>query len=398
MAQAQPQFPPVPGNDVQQKGYGLWSNPGWVIDTDGELREDVLFVSEGGFPRTFIRKEASMSFTHAVLDTAFGGTDTLRRLDMTLVGAEALYPDALGSSAKIEERHFYLPHCGPTGVTNVVGYNRIVYPNVYPLIDLWVFSGTLGQKLMFVIWPGADPKDIELEFTGQNDLGLDVNGWLKILLEDKWITLPQPVAYQFDASNTIIPIPWTVEYEPQGNSGIVTLEYDAYNPALPLVFLIGPPALGGPSYAEVGLCWSTYHGDNGLDRALDVKTDEVGNIYVPGTTSSTLSQFPANPGITLAASGNVVAYMTRFDADHQLNWTLVYGGNVLSSSATATAIAIREDPDRHIFLVGQTSANDLWYMANGVAYIDSMSTSTSSKGFIFEIREPLTTSRTPRGC
>lgn len=387
MAQAQPQFPPVPGNDVQQKGYGLWQNTGWVIDTDSQLREDVLFVSGGGLPRTFIRKEATISFTHAVLDTAFGGTDTLRRLDMAVVGAEALYPDALGSSAKIEERHFYLPHCGPTGVTNVVGYNRIVDPNVYPLIDLWVFSGTLGQKVMFVIWPGGDPTKIALRFTGQNQIVEDFNGWLKLLLEDKWISLPEPVAYQFNQSNTILPLPWTVDYQPEGNSGLVHLIADGYDPTKPLVFLAGPPAMGGPSYDEVGLCWSTYHGDNGLDRALDVRTDVDGNIYMAGNTSSTLSQFPADPGITLAASGNVVAFMTKFDYQHQLNWTLFYGGNVLSSPTTAAAIAIREEPERHIFLVGQTSANDLWCMANGAAYIDSMGPSPYSKGYILEITE-----------
>lgn len=386
MAQAQPQFPPVPGNDVQQKGYGLWQNTGWVIDTDSQLREDVLFVSGGGLPRTFIRKEATISFTHAVLDTAFGGTDTLRRLDMAVVGAEALYPDALGSSAKIEERHFYLPHCGPTGVTNVVGYNRIVDPNVYPLIDLWVFSGTLGQKVMFVIWPGGDPTKIALRFTGQNQIVEDFNGWLKLLLEDKWISLPEPVAYQFNQSITILPLPWTVDYQPEGNSGLVHLIADGYDPTKPLVFLAGPPAMGGPSYDEVGLCWSTYHGDNGLDRALDVRTDVDGNIYMAGNTSSTLSQFPAYPGITLAASGNVVAFMTKFDYQHQLNWTLFYGGNVPSSPTTAAAIAIREEPERHIFLVGQTSANDLWCMANGAAYIDSMGTSPYSKGYIFRLQ------------
>ncbi len=378
----------MPNDDVQQKGYGLWSNPGWVIDTDGELREDVLFVSEGGFPRTFIRKEASMSFTHAVLDTAFGGTDTLRRLDMTVVGAEALYPDALGSSEKIEERHFYLPHCGPTGVTNVVGYNRIVYPNVYPLIDLWVFSGTLVQKVMFVMWPGADPKDIELEFTGQNDLGVDLNGWLRILLADEWISLPQPVAYQFDSLNTILPLLWTVEYEPQGNSGIVTLEYDAYDPALPLVFLIGPPPMGGPSYEETGLCWSTYIGGNGNDITNDVETDADGNVFITGNSKSDFLTFPAGPGLTYSISGNEVVFVTKFDADYLPQWSAFLGGDVLSTSWTySNAITIREVPNQRILIGGQTTEQDFWTIDNDPAFFSDDFIGLFGMGFLAEFDE-----------
>ena len=384
MAQSPPVFPPVPNDDVQQEGYGLWSNPGWVIDTDGELREDVLFVSEGGFPRTFIRKEASMSFTHAVLDTTFGGTDTLRRLDMTVVGAEALYPDALGSSEKIEERHFYLPHCGPTGVTNVVGYNRIVYPNVYPLIDLWVFSGTLGQKVMFVMWPGADPKDIELEFTGQNELGVDLDGWLRILLADEWISLPQPVAYQFDSLNTILPLLWTVEYEPQGSSGIVTLDYESYDPTKPLVFLIGLPPMGGMTYDEVGLCWSTYVGGDGTDHANDVETDDAGNIYATGYTTSSFLTFPGFPGLVSSVSGNRVAYLTKFDGAYQLEWTAFLGGDVLEPTFTESgSVAIREGADQRIFIGGTTTSQNLWTIPNGAASYDPDYSGTNPLGIGF---------------
>ena len=386
-AQVAPQFPPVPGNDIVRDNYGLWANTGWVLDTDGELRPDVQFVSEGAFPRTYIRRDATISWVLTTLDTASGGQDSLRRLDMALVGETSTQPDAIASSAKIQEKHFYLPHCGTTGVTHVAGYNRIVYPDIYPHIDLWVFSGALGQKVMFVVWPGGDPDDIVLDFTGQNELFEDLDGWLKILLADKWISLPQPVAYQFDQNNTIQPLLWTADYTPIGNNGIVTMEYDAYDPTKPLVLLIGPQAMGGGSYEETGLCWSTYVGDNGTESALDLRSDKDNNVYMAGWTSSTLIQFPADPGLNLAQSGNNVAFMTRFDATHDLNWTVFYGGQVGTSAAEGHAIAIQEAPMKRIFLAGHTNANSLWTLPNPPAYFDNANNNSTSKGFILELTE-----------
>lgn len=261
--QVTPAFPPVPGDDMVKEDYALWANTGWVLGTNDQLCPDVQYVTEGAFPRAFIRRDATISFVLNTLDTTAGGTDTLRRLDMQLVGETSTLPDAINAQAKEQTRHFYLPHCGAQGVTNVPGYNRIVYPGIYPNIDLWVFSGKLGQKLMWVIWPGGDPSEITLDFTGQSQLMVDFDGWLKLQLANKWIRLPQPVAYQFDGNNNILPLPWTVDYLPVGNSGLVHLIADGYDPTKPLVFLAGPQVMGGGPYEEVGLCWSTYVGDNG---------------------------------------------------------------------------------------------------------------------------------------
>ena len=64
------------------------------------------------------------------VDSTPGGSDTLRRVDMELVGELAARPDAIGSSARTQWHNYYLPHCGPNGITNVTGYKRIVYPGI----------------------------------------------------------------------------------------------------------------------------------------------------------------------------------------------------------------------------------------------------------------------------
>lgn len=386
---AQPVFPPVPGNDAQRSDYGLWSNPGWVLDTYGDLRPDVQFVTEGASPRTYIRRDASMSFTVATVDSSAGGADTLRRLDMELVGELSLRPDAIGSSARNEWRNYYLPHCGPNGVTNVIGYNRIVYENIYPQIDLWVFSGYYGQKMMFVVRPGGDPANIVMQFTGQDQLDVDANGWLKMLLGNKWIELPEATAYQYDQNNVITPMLWTADYEADENNGIVSFNFDSYNPAKPLVFLIGPPPpmMGGTQFDETGLCWSTYVGDDGDDYPQDLRKDGFGRLYVCGWTSSTLLQFPAEPGILHASSGHRVAFLTKFTAQHQLSWTVFHGGDLLSSTTEGNAIAIQEGPTQRIYMGGSTNAMDLWTMSIGNAFYFGTNSNTSHKASLIQVND-----------
>ncbi len=86
-------MPPDPYNDVVRPSYGLWENTGWVIGTDGQPREDIQFVTEGAQPRAYIRKGGKISFVMASVDTICSTLDTLRRLDMELVGEGAQHPD-----------------------------------------------------------------------------------------------------------------------------------------------------------------------------------------------------------------------------------------------------------------------------------------------------------------
>lgn len=218
-------------------------------------------MTEGALPRTYIRRMAEMSFVLSKVDTSISTLDTLRRLDMKLVGQYAQYPDAVALEQKPHHLNFYLPHCGSNGITDVNGYSRIVYENIYPYIDLWVYSGKRGQKMMYVIRPFGDPTHIQMQFTGQTALDVDVNGWLKLQMEEKWIMLPEAVAYQVGVNQEIIPVNWTPEYSANTDNGRVAFTFDQYDRYRPLVLLIGPPPpFGAGDNDEPGLCWSTYCG------------------------------------------------------------------------------------------------------------------------------------------
>ncbi|MBK6341443.1 MAG: SBBP repeat-containing protein [Flavobacteriales bacterium] len=170
-----------------------------------------------------------------------------------------------------------------------------------------------------------------------------------------------------------------------GNTGIVTLEYDAYDPALPLVFLIGPPPLGGQPYEEVGLCWSTYIGGNGNDITNDVETDAAGNVFITGNTKSDFLTFPAGPGLTYSISGNEVVFVSKFDADYLIQWSAFLGGDVLSCSWTySNAITIRETPSQRILIGGMTNEQDFWTIDNDPAYFSDDYIGLFGMGFLAE--------------
>ncbi|HRA17928.1 MAG TPA: hypothetical protein PLZ24_12365, partial [Flavobacteriales bacterium] len=187
---------------MQKESYGIWPNQGQITDLQGNPVPDVSFYTTGSLPRAYFRKDGSFSLVLASVDTTTMA-DTLRRLDITCVGPEANYPDPIVWEMKQRYANFYFPQCAPNGATNVHAYARVIYPEMYPLIDMQIYSGRMGQKLAFVVNPGGDPKDIELQLTGQDQLDVDIYGNLKILLDGKWVVLPEAVAYQVESNNDI---------------------------------------------------------------------------------------------------------------------------------------------------------------------------------------------------
>jgi hypothetical protein len=358
-------MPPDPYNDVLKSSYGLWENTGWVIDTQGDLRQDVQYVTEGAQPRAYLRRDGKISFVLASVDTTSSTLDTLRRLDMELVGEGALHPDAVPFLQKGYMQNFYLPHCGQEGVTNVRGYNRILYPGVYHGIDMWMYSGQRGQKLMFVIQPGAHPADLQMQFTGQDQMDVDVLGWLKMQLGNKWIRLPQAVAYQYNNNNVITPVNWTADYLADNGSGVVGFNFETYDTTKPLVLLIGPPpAGGGGAYAEEnGLCWSTYLGGGNEEYMVQSDEDHWGNMYMTGVTTSTIESFPSVIGTTYNPEG-VVSFVLKFNALNQLQWKTFYGGDA-SHQCRVSGCAVTEPIfGSGIYIAGATTGGPLIVFAN----------------------------------
>jgi hypothetical protein len=75
-------------------------------------------------------------------------------------------------------------------------YSRIVYPNLWPGIDL-VYYGTVNRlKYEFIVHPGADPAQIRLAYRGATEVALNAAGQLVVTTPAGGFSDDTPVAYQ----------------------------------------------------------------------------------------------------------------------------------------------------------------------------------------------------------
>ena len=118
--------------------------------------------------RAYVQKHALVSLVLAALDTDATTLDTLRRLDFQPTGEVAAYPDATAYVVKDYIQNFYLPWCGPNGVTDVHSYSGIKYENMWPNIDMLIYGTPSGEQISFVVRPGGHPFNLQLLFSGQD--------------------------------------------------------------------------------------------------------------------------------------------------------------------------------------------------------------------------------------
>ena len=292
-------------------------------------------MSVSTFPTLFMMKDNRIAVTIPEHDTANAQNSVVHRIDLSFGGPKALSPVP---SLYDVDPHIYnfFEQYTPQGVTGVRGGERVIYENIYPKIDLHVTSNKWGPKLFVVIRPGGNPADIELLCQGQDSLKVDVDGYLKLYFDNKFITLTQGLAYQQQGENIQL-LPWIATYTPESDGLHVNVNFSDYNPELPLIFMIRPfnpdelPAGGGGSCGTPE--WSTYLGGGGDDAVNDLAHDDDGYLYFTGRSSSG-SGIPVNNGASQATPpGGGDMILGRANSFYEIQtqdestWTTFFGGN-----------------------------------------------------------------------
>ncbi|OJJ21264.1 hypothetical protein BKI52_11915 [marine bacterium AO1-C] len=107
------------------------------------------------------------------------------------------------------------------------------------------------------------------------------------------------------------------------------------------------------------------------DQALDVTTDQQGNVYLTGYVSSTALDFdPAAGNTTYTHHGSRDIFVAKYDKNGVYQWVQVIGG---TSNDVANAIAV--DDHGNVFITGYFESSSINFDPSGVA------TSLNSKGF-----------------
>ena len=242
--------------------------------------------------------------------------------------------------------------------------------------------------MAFVMRPGSDPNDLKLMFTGQDSLLVDLWGNLRAYYNGQFYVLPQAVAYQVGAGNSIIPVNWSTSYVIIDGGGVVRLNFSSYDSTLPLVFQVGALPSLGPATLD-NLCWSTYLGGTNYDQINASALDAAGNYFVTGSTASDFNTIPNNPGNTTINGGQVVL-VARFHDDYHLDWLTYYGA--ANSGQSGNAIVAREVGAERIYVGGYTYGSNLIGAVETGAYnLQTVSPGDYSRAFIakFDVNSAL---------
>lgn len=362
----------------------------------GQLEPEVYFRTRAGrYQLEFLRNSSRLSWAEGnlgrTIELQFPGSAAA----VTVEGAERLP----GTT------NYFLGPGADEWVTGIPTFRQIVYRDLYPGVDL-VFYGQ-GERIEFdfVVDPGADPSLIRLEFVdgaGRRERGLAITtgGELQVGPPNQLLRLLRPVIYQagesgremvggeyvvapdalveislagYDRTRQLVidPLiqfssllggagqetPYAMTIDQVGNIYIagqtsstnfpIRAGYDNSINGTSDAFIIKINPSGSAILAATFL-----GGRNPGDRALDIKLDRDGFVYVCGETSSL--NFPIKQGFQNTYRGNTDGFISIFNNNlNQLMFSSYLGG---SSFDSITRLAI--SPDQQIYLTGGTRSTN----------------------------------------
>ncbi len=339
--------------------FSFKENKGQFKDRAGNKRPDILFVGSKGNSKVFLRK-TGMSYVfsehpHIVprkyrFNKILTPSDTPGtvykgyRLDVEFLNSNS-NTKIITENPESSYTDYYLPAC-PDGLLNVRSYQRIIYQDIYPNIDLVFYTNENGLEYDFNIRKGGNPNDIKLKYNGADKLSLSDEGNLNITFPLGNIIENAPKVYdgnlkQLKSSFSINSEKETVSFHVQGfRNQAITID---------------------PSVQ-----WSTYIGGSGDEYLPTLAVDKDSNVY--GVTTTNSPDFPVTTGAFQAALGDPKATnlgIFKFSSSGKLLWSTYYGGSgddaggfsIGSSGNNGPGIAV--DSLDNIVVVSGTTSKDL---------------------------------------
>ena len=210
-------------------------------------------------------------------------------VQLDFVGANAVAPRGEDRTPAVVS---YFKGADSRSQAGLPTYGSVVYPDLWPGIDL-VYTGTAGHlKYTFLVKPGADPDQIKLAYRGATAVALTDAGQLEIATPVGGFTDDRPYAYQ-DRNDSRDEVPAAFALATASGDGTQRYGFTVgrYDRSRPLVL--------DPSV----LVYAGYIGGAGDEHARGIAVDAAGNAYVVGSTDSSVPSFPAKVGPDLIFNG-----------------------------------------------------------------------------------------------
>ena len=259
---------------------------------------------------------------------------------LEFVGAKAVTPRGEAPTPAVVS---YFKGADGQSQNGLKTYGSVIYPELWPGIDL-VYGGEAGHlKYTFLVKPGADPDQIQLAFRGATAVTLTDTGQLAVATPVGGFTDDRPYAYQEnDGRRDEVSSAFALATASADGAQAYGFKVGRYDRRRPLVL--------DPSV----LVYAGYIGGSGDDAASGIAVDAAGNAYVVGTTRSSVPSFPAKVGPDLIFNGGFGdVFVAKVKAD---GTDLVYLGYIGGAGQDSGA-AIAVDKAGNAYVTGFTDSD-----------------------------------------
>jgi len=221
--------------------------------------------------------------------------------------------------------------------TDVPNYQAIVLEEIYSGIDLKYYGNGKQMEYDFIVSPGTDFAQIEIEYEGAKSLSVNDAG--ELIVETDWgnVTELRPVVYQLEGDKRLV---LDGEYVLLSENRFGFQLPDGYNAELTLVI-------------DPVLSYSTYLGGSYHDNSYGISVDGSGNAYITGHTVS--SDFPTQSAFQGTYGGGYTdAFVTKLNSSgNDLAYSTYLGG---SDNDYGNGIAV--DVSGCAYVTGYTQSSD----------------------------------------
>ena len=348
----------VPQNFNLSTGMRFEENKGQIADTEGKVRNDILFVMKDKGMNLYFTKQGihyqwyyleelmegpyriseatglpmneDGSTTPSPLERGKGGEVKPTRLhtyrvDMQWQNANADV-EIIAEGAYEDYNNYYHAHC-PDGIHHVKSYAKLTYKNLYPGIDVIYYAKEGKLKYDVELAAGADLQALQFSYTGATPQ-----------LENGKIKLYTPLGFLEEQE----PISW----DEHGNTVNITYSHKAGK----LGF--DGPALQEKLIIDPDLIWGTYYGGGNIDNGHSISTDSEGSVYLAGSTQS-LSSIASGGHQNTFNAGTWDAFVVKFSNLGIRLWGTYYGG-----SGWDKGFGVASDAFGNVYLAGETTSTN----------------------------------------
>lgn len=309
-------------------------NQGQLKDLNGKEVSDVKYIfnngnfrilfSEHSFAYEFIKAERQYPFSES------GGIDKKSpQIQLAPVQLETVKMEVSFANASKESKVFAIEkgmkfnYKDQYGSKELQGYNKLIYKNIYPNIDLEFSFDHQNVKYDIILHPGSNMKSLQMVYNGFGEMtkqGEKIN-WNHNL---GYVSESIPKSYEINGNEV------AVNYIVEGNT--VRFKAKEYDKNKTLVI-------------DPVIAWGTYFGGNGSDQITAATKDSSGNLYFTGITNSYSKIATKGSYQSTYGGGYYDAFVLKMDKDGMPVWCTYYGGSNVDGGY---AITINKTGDIYI--------------------------------------------------